>query len=93
MYHFHTLNHVSKHIVSLNLWNTKKRSEIKDLLALYRDYIDECTGIETEVKEYLNDEKNDQSESIYKRIRNLIFKYRNRKENSFIQILRNVMWV
>ncbi len=93
MYHFHTLNHISKHIVSLNLWNTKKRSEIRDLLSLYRDYIDECTKLEAEVEEYINNAADDKGETISKKIQNWISKYRNRKENGLIQMIRNVMWV
>ena len=93
MYHFHTLNHVSGHIVSLNLWNTKRRSEIKDLLLLYREYIDECNKQQAIASKYMSLTKEGSGGSLPDRIKGFYLKYRNRKENSLIQILRNIMWV
>ena len=93
MYHFHTLNHISKHIVSLNLWNTKRRSEIKDLLGLYRDYIDECNRQQVIASKYVSMTEDAVNTGIGEKIKGFCSKYKNRKENSLVQMFRNVMWI
>lgn len=93
MYHFHTLNYVSKHIVSLNLWNTTKRRKTKELFRLYRDYIDECNEQQVFASKYVRKTEKIPNEGVGKKIRLLYSKYKNRKENGLIQIFRNMMWV
>lgn len=93
MYHFHTLNSVTRHIVSLNLWNTKKRSEIRDLFDLYKDYISECRKQQRVVDGYINCAAPSSHVGITDKIKGFYIKYRNRKENGIIQMLRNIMWI
>lgn len=93
MYHFHALNYVFGHLVSLNLWNTKKRGEIRDLLRLYREYIDECNKQQDIASKYYCNTNKGSSDKLSVKIMGLYLKYRNRKENSLIQIFRNIMWV
>lgn len=93
MYHFHALNYVSRHIVSLNLWNTKKRSEIRELLSLYREYVVECKKQQIVVDGLLYADSVPSNNVVAGKIKGFYEKYRNRKENSFLQLIRNIMWV
>ena len=93
MYHFHTLNNVSRHIVSLNLWNTKKRSEIRDLLSLYREYIFECNKQQAVVDGLSFAIAAPSNNGVAGKIKSFYEKYRNRNENSVLQMIRNIMWV
>lgn len=93
MYHFHTLNYVTNHIVSLNLWNTRRRSELKDLFRLYRDYIADCNKQQCVIKQYLLPEVIKTNTKVLERVKKYYSKFRNRKENRISQMLRNIMWI
>ena len=93
MYHFHTFNRVSNHIVSLNLWNTKKRSKTRGIFAIYKDYYEEYKRQELLSERFLRTYSNDSKIRAVDKIKLLYEKYHKRKEKSIVQLIRNIMWV
>ncbi len=98
MYHFHAISFVSKHIVSLNLWNPKARSETRDLFALYREYITEyrqqqgiIDRIEVDQKESVRSYE-DNDCKLFK-LRSLVNKFLERRDKGLVSLYRNIMWV
>ncbi len=93
MYHFQALRLVSPHLASLNLWNTKSRSEQKHIYELYREYINELRHQQEIVDRFQKPAHEIERKSIVCKIRSIYSKYKNRMDNSIVGILRNVMWV
>lgn len=93
MYHFQSLRMLSSHIASLNLWNTKPRSEQKYIYELYREYIHELRRHQEIVDRHPNPHLESDNLSFLLRIKGIYSKYKNRMDNSIIGMLRNIMWV
>ena len=97
MYHFHAISFLSNRIVSLNLWNPKKRKESKNLFDIYRDYVLDYRIREKEincVESYSSDDPipgNNATKSISFRLGDLVKRLSERREGSIIGVLRNVM--
>ena len=93
MYHFHAMHFLSSHLVSLNLWNTRSRSEERSIFSLYREYIYELNKQQMIVNKYPQFFRAPERVGLFEQIGTLLSKYKKRDENSIAGILRNVMWV
>ena len=100
MYHFHTLNYVTKHLVSMNLWNVKSRKETAPIRKLYREYLAELNSINEIIEETkktidfveLTEEENNRAD-FHSKISEIMTKIKERKEKNIFQLFNNILWV
>lgn len=89
MFHFHALSFVSKHLVSINLWNPKTRSENKVLFELYKEYICKLRKQQSIVDSFGVNNGNRRTN----RLKGLLLKISERSDKNIINFLRNIVWV